>query len=560
MLFILYSETNAQNVNERLSLAEYSYYFVYKGYRKVLEKLGEIITVDDPGKVDPIYHKAKSENKDCLFFSFSPPNRTPLGLDCPTIPVIAWEFDSLPEAKLGMSGDEDWVKVLKDCGQALSLSNHTRRVIQKRMGKNYLVDAIPTPINDSFVKTEPPSKRALKVDGIVIDSRQYDFTELSNNPTHLFTAHDTPGWEGGVYELSIAKQDDFTPNICGFYGQEMWGAWSQLSTAWVLLPFQFSGEIALTLEHRAFGKNIGKTIQVSLGDQVQDLKLKAGRNLKTTLNFSLPEAVSTVKLSGIHARPLPNFPDQRSMGIGLYGLSIDGPETASPTQSLLRPPKVINFAKDEVIYTSVLTPKCGRKNWLDLITAFILAFKDNPKATLIIKVSSQGISDYFSELHEIVPKLQPFDCRFILIDGFLDDESYNALIGQTNFYANSSRSEGLCLPLIEYMSSRKPAIAPCHTAMEDYVTADGCFVVDTSEELTIWPHDVNQKYTAMRHRVNWQSLKDAFSESYSVFKENPSLYKNMAEQAELSVKQFSGMSHVKDQLENFIQAVISRAK
>jgi len=195
---------------------------------------------------------------------------------------------------------------------------------------------------------------------------------------------------------------------------------------------------------------------------------------------------------------------------------------------------------------------------LDLIKAFFWAFKDNPKATLIVKVSSQGISDYFSELHEIIPKLQPFACRFILIDGYLDEASYNELIHHTTFYANSSRSEGLCLPLIEYMSAGKPAIAPRHTAMEDYVTDAGCFVVKSTEELTIWPHDINQKYTAMRNRINWNSLKDAFEESFQVYLNDKDRYETMSRAAMGSTRDYAGMKNAQTSVKAFIQAVLDR--
>ena len=60
MIFIVYSETTDALIQQRLGRSEYSYYFVLKEFRPVLEQLGMVVTVADPKReVDTLYHAAR---------------------------------------------------------------------------------------------------------------------------------------------------------------------------------------------------------------------------------------------------------------------------------------------------------------------------------------------------------------------------------------------------------------------------------------------------------------------------------------------------------------------
>ena len=97
MLIIIHSETNKSNIEQNLGRPEYSYYFVLKEFRPVLERLGQVIEVSNPDElVDRLYFDCQSRGEDCVFLSFSPPHRTPIHYACPTIPVFAWEFSTFP--------------------------------------------------------------------------------------------------------------------------------------------------------------------------------------------------------------------------------------------------------------------------------------------------------------------------------------------------------------------------------------------------------------------------------------------------------------------------------
>lgn len=96
MNFILYSDVNDRSISQSLGRAEYSYYFVLKAYRPVLESLGQVHVVSSAAEVDPLYRQLQQAGQDSLFLSFAPPHKTPTDLQCPVVCVIAWEYDSIP--------------------------------------------------------------------------------------------------------------------------------------------------------------------------------------------------------------------------------------------------------------------------------------------------------------------------------------------------------------------------------------------------------------------------------------------------------------------------------
>ncbi|HTZ71538.1 MAG TPA: hypothetical protein VMB71_12865, partial [Acetobacteraceae bacterium] len=95
--FILYCATADSALATAAGMPEYSYYFVMRGFREVLRRLGTVHMVRDPAReVDGIAAACAARSETCLFLSFAPPQSTELGLRCPTIPVIAWEFGTIP--------------------------------------------------------------------------------------------------------------------------------------------------------------------------------------------------------------------------------------------------------------------------------------------------------------------------------------------------------------------------------------------------------------------------------------------------------------------------------
>ena len=415
MIIIIYSETFKGEVEQRLGESEYSYYFVLKEFRPVLERLAIVVAVGDPAnEVDALRRSAAAHGEDCLFLSFAPPHQTLIDLECPTVPIFAWEFDTLPSDVWGGDARNDWRTVLRRLGHAITHSNFTVDVVKKAMGQDFPIISIPAPVWDRF------------------DELRRKITPYPACP--------------GV-------------------------------------------DIAVT---------------------------------GTVLDTAAPD----------FAPALRHLPDP---GNPVY-LHLEG-----------------------VIYTSVFNPRDGRKNWHDMLCGFCMTLRDCADATLIFKLTHHDRDLAFEHLLETIYRLAPFKCRIILILGYLNDADYEKLIGATSFALNVSAGEGQCLPLMESMSAGKPAIAPRHTALADYLTDENSFPVESSLEPWCWPHDPRQAYRTRRHRIDFASLMQAYRDSYQVAKTDPQRYARMSEKANRDLKAHCSQNIVEARLRAFLNIPADRS-
>jgi hypothetical protein len=217
------------------------------------------------------------------------------------------------------------------------------------------------------------------------------------------------------------------------------------------------------------------------------------------------------------------------------GLVLDSHELGlRDTHTIVDPPLERNMQRvvlRGVVYAAVFNPNDGRKNWHDTLWAFCWAFRDNWSATLLIKLVHHDARFACEILLHEMKKLAPYKCRVVVIHGFLDDDAYQTMVNGVTYVVNSSYGEGQCLPLMEFMSAGKPALAPDHTAMADYITAENAFVLRSGAEWTHWPHDPRLVLRAFRYRLDWQSLFEAYTESYTVATSQRQRYQAMSQAA-----------------------------
>lgn len=423
MLILIHSETNQRTIRESLGKPEYSYYFVLKEYRPILERIGQVLEVVDPDAlVDALYDDCQARGEDCVFLSFSPPHRTPIHYRCPTIPVFAWEFSTLPHETWHGEPRHNWHHVLDTVGAAITHSSFTVDAVHEAMGKDYPVISVPAPVWNRFsqraqaLPREPIARSIqLKIEGLLLDSRSID-----------------------VQPYAPAK-------------------------------------------HRR-------------GERI-------------------------------------DFERAR----GQHELTLDG-----------------------VVYTSVFNPFDGRKNWIDMLGAFCWCFRDSPDATLVLKLTHHLVDDALNDMLHHLFKLQPYRCRIVLIHGYLDDAAYERLVEATSYVVNTSYGEGQCLPLMEFMSCGKPAIAPSNTAMLDYLSEENAFVVDCTPELTAWPHDPRAAYRTLRYIPVWDSILQAYKASYELARDNPARYRQMGDAAIASLEAFCSQEVATQRLGEFLTAVLSK--
>jgi glycosyltransferase involved in cell wall biosynthesis len=431
MKFILYSRFTEEGIQDHLGEPEYGYLFVLRAFQRILADLGSVEVVRHPETdVDPIFQACRARGELCLFLPFSAPDKVPLGLECPTVPVIAWGFSTIPDGGSDNDPRNDWRFALAKTRGAITLSTYAARAIAEGMGPDFTIGVVPVPIQTQMD------------DGLPVQS--------------VTGAPDTePG--GAILDTAAMNLD-----------------------VNVLAPAARPGK----------------------GD------------------------------SGAIERP--------SLSPGRAARSSEPPARTSA---------------GGVVYTAVLNQTDPRKNPTDIVTAFCWAFRDIEDATLVLKIRDVGLQAFYNSLVPILYKLSPFKCRVLVLPRWLPRFEYEKLIRGTTYYVNASTSEGVCMPLMEFMSFGKPAIAPAHTAMADYIDASVAFVLRANRQVATWPDDPRGLFRTMSFRLDWASLLDAYSRSYWLATTSPDEYREMSKRARDKMQQLASPGTVTGQLQHFFSAV-----
>jgi glycosyltransferase involved in cell wall biosynthesis len=261
---------------------------------------------------------------------------------------------------------------------------------------------------------------------------------------------------------------------------------------------------------------------------------------------------ATPVCKGVELSVVGTVVDSRTVDLEPYApfLKVPGVFSKLPPESGRDDPAKVRI--DGVVYCAVLNPYDARKNWFDMICGFCLAFRDVPDATLVLKLTHQDRSTAMHAILEDLYKVPPFQCRVIMIHGYLEDDNYEKMVAASCYTVNTSRGEGQCLPLMEFMSAGRPAISPTHTAMADYITPDNAFTLESSLEAFHWPQDPRQAFRSCRHRLNFSTVLDAYRESYRVAKEDPERYARMSRQANLDLRRHCSQEVAEARLTDFL--------
>ena len=180
MLILVYTKYNKETVIDNIGKSEYSYYYVLQRFLPVLRKIGQVIQVQEPlVEVDTLYDDAKKNGQHCVFLCFSAPHNQFVNLKCPSIPVFAWEYDTIPNEYWGGDSQSNWVDVLRNMGAAITHSEHSVKSVKNELGVEFPIVACPAPIytftegktehgNDKFQFTIDTTKE-------YIDTNRIDF-------------------------------------------------------------------------------------------------------------------------------------------------------------------------------------------------------------------------------------------------------------------------------------------------------------------------------------------------------------------------------------------------
>ena len=487
MRILVYSQVNAAQIAHSLGVPEYSYYFVLRDFLPVLRQLGEVIVVDVPElEVDKLYDEATRQGKRCVFLAFSPPHKTPLSLRCPTIPVFAWEFDSIPDEHWLGEQHQDWSHVLRHCGQAITHSGLTVEATLKVVGQAFPIISIPSPVWDKYQTARSQHKpwdafmsvRITVKSGVVLDTQDVALEPYMPNLDAVGNAVKAAR-EREQVQQTLASVQAAAEEPCR--RQSLWGITRRYLGEWYLRAVRehlFGGA--------APSHGVGSALEVVPENQQENMQPR---------NPVEPQHLPRQGLA-----PQPSEWELHACHVDLSG----------------------------VVFTTLFNPYDGRKNWVDMLTAFCAAFKDVSDATLVFKLGHHEYQSALNDMLMCMARMPPFQCRVILLQGYMEGVEFERLIAASTFVVNASHGEGQCLPLMEFLSCGKPAIAPRHSAMLDYIDEQIAFVVDSWLDASAWSHDPRLAYRTCRHQINWASLVQAYSDAYSCAVHDPERYATMS--------------------------------
>ncbi len=567
MLFYCYSEVTDSTIESRLGDADYSYYFVLKFYIPLLEKIGSVQIVN---RLDEAFvaecRQTVGEGKECYLLAFAPPHKIPYDLPCPVIPVFAWEYSSIPNREFISDPRDSWCYALEHFGQALTHSSYAKQVVKHDIHQDFPIECIPAPLWDTCktLREQSSSRSAIKNCSItlgtaVIDSRDFTIESESIAPANRIARPVNPASteQDSCNNIHI-EFGQSNPDVwmVGFYPAEPWGAWSKTSSPWIMLPSVVSGLVRIRISMNAHGKNAGRTINMQIGDQCIALEPKIEMS-EFEFELEIHQPSNFIAFSNLDLSAKRSPTDPRTIAIGLGSLSIESLSQKASSENTAPQANVVEheIVLSGVVYTSILNPRDGRKNWEDIVTAFCLAFRDRSDVTLILKMTYKDMSGYLEDVFALLCQLHPFQCRIVVVHGYISSQEYASLITSTSFIVNASRSEGQCLPLMEYMSCGIPAIAPDNTAMADYINSDNAFIVESSPEPHYWPHDPQQIFTTLWYRPSWESLHAAYLNSYAVACGDPQEYAAMSKHAWQSQFEYCSSEKLAVRLEAFLKRI-----
>jgi glycosyltransferase involved in cell wall biosynthesis len=227
----------------------------------------------------------------------------------------------------------------------------------------------------------------------------------------------------------------------------------------------------------------------------------------------------------------PRMPRGIDRGLTLAARAVRALRTAHALDVQLPYPVSLKLELSGVVYTSVFNPFDPRKNFQDMLSAFLLALGDCEDATLVIKLvlcpelAVQGLKNM---IHYYLGLGLPHRCKLVFVNSYLPDELMVELARGSTYYLNTSRAEGSCLPLQNFLAAGRPGVAPAHTGMADYLDDDMAFTIASHPEPAAWPHDPEHRLTTSWQRLVWWSLHNQLRNSYEVARKDRGRYQALA--------------------------------
>ncbi len=506
-MFLVTTTPAAGDIRNRLGSPAYSYYFAVEALAPVLESLGAWRLIDRPesrlafaaarAEADGFrpIHLAINPLQDCYF--------------CPGLPNVVfpfWEFPQIPDRDLGDDARQNWVRLCRGASLILTACEFTAAAFRNAR--------IAAPV---AVVPVPLAPQAFDLG----DWRADDRWTLSCRHEILDNA-------GGDRAPVGATEAPRSP----VRGRGIARALFRRVSPW-LRPE--------TVERLQRVARLGRSSnpQPAPKGLILGLRRAYRTHIRPLLSDSAVARVTSAKESAL--RLLGRRPNE-------------GLDPLLPASELT--------LGGGLVYLSIFGVGDPRKNWRDLLSAFLLAFRDRADVTLAIKL----VTSPRCEFHEVGLLRSAYEamgivhlCRVAVIVEFLDESQMTDLFRVATYYVNTSHAEGACLPLMRALAGGRPAIAPDHTAMTDYVDSSVAFVPRSHPEPTCWPHDPEKRLDTSRYRLVWSDLCDHLRRSAEVAEREPAIYREMASAARRRMRSYADRDQVAEALRNALKLLDDEA-
>ena len=505
--FLVSTTGCAKGIRNTIGSAAYSYYFVLEALAPVLEKLGTWRLLDHPESSLPFAaDRAEAEGYRPIHLALHPPQDVYLTPALPNVIFPFWEFPDIPDRDFEYDTRQNWARVCRRADMILTACRFTADAF-RRGGIDCPIGVVPVPI------------------------RPEHFEVPAWDPDHSWTITCRSETWGGPRKTEPARVTvDPAPESIEPVSAEP-------------LPRIGPKRRAFLMARGAFRKIhpwLGTTTLERIARTRHYLLLCSGRSPETMEPLPgarpglarLAYALARDGYRRFFKRWLSHEALDAITRAKVRALKLIGREPILAPDPLLHSNEV---TLSGLVFVSIFNLGDRRKNHVDLLTAYLLAFQDREDVTLVIKLATNPTREHheMNLLRQIYFDLAILHkCRVVVITEFLSDEQMADLMRVTTYYVNTSKAEGACLPLQQSLAAGRPSIAPDHTAMADFMDERIGFVIRTHPEPTYWPHDPRERGPKTSwQRMVWSDLHDHLLAAASMIEEAPDDYQAMAQAA-----------------------------
>ncbi len=496
LAFLVSTTPCARSIRDHMGSSAYSYYFVVEALAPVLESFGTWKLIDHPeSRLAFAAKKAEAQGYRPIHLAINPLQDVYLSPALPNLVFPFWEFPDLPGRDFGYDTRQNWIRTSRPAALVLAACEFTADAF-RRGGIEAPVAVVPIPVVPEA------------------------FHLPDWDPAHSWTLtcrHEVLGPIPAEAPAGTAPSIDPEPE-----------------------------QPARSVKERAWRAARGgfRRVRPYMAEETVGKLVRLKRRVAKASKMSPAKLAFVVARHGYRAhvrRWLSEEAVHRITRVKTSALALVGREpTVAPDPPL--PSGELTLGGEGLTYLTVFNLGDRRKNHIELITAFLSAFKDRPDVTLVIKlVTNKRVERYETNVlrHEYRRLGIEHECRLVVIVEYLSEAQMDDLFRVATCYVNASHAEGACLPLLRALAGGRPAIAPDHTAMGDYMDELVGFVPRSFPEPTYWPHDPEQRLTTLRYRPVWSDLRDAYLASADVAENDPERYAAMSRAARARVDSYA---------------------